>query len=145
MHISLQFSTRNETDSLKYLGIHRITESQNVRGWKGPLWVIQSNPPAQAGSPTAGCRGPCPGRSWISPEKETPQPPWAACSSAPSPSEGRSSSSCSDRTVTLCQNFHDFRVSSVVDQYLREVICRVVNLHILSQLLSLCVACAYLH
>jgi len=20
--------------------IHRITESQNVRGWKGPLWVI---------------------------------------------------------------------------------------------------------
>jgi len=19
---------------------HRITESQNVRGWKGPLWVI---------------------------------------------------------------------------------------------------------
>ena len=23
---------------------HRITESQNVRGWKGPLWVIQSNP-----------------------------------------------------------------------------------------------------
>jgi len=26
-------------------------------------------------------------------EKENPQPPWAACSSAPSPSEGRSSSS----------------------------------------------------
>ena len=23
-----------------------------------------------------GCRGPCPGGSWISPEKETPQPPW---------------------------------------------------------------------
>jgi len=21
-----------------------ITESQNVRGWKGPLWVIWSNP-----------------------------------------------------------------------------------------------------
>jgi len=39
---------------------HRITESQNGRGWKGP--------------------------------------PWAACSSAPSPSEGRSSSSCSDGT-----------------------------------------------
>jgi len=19
---------------------HRITESQNVRGWKGPLWVV---------------------------------------------------------------------------------------------------------
>jgi len=28
---------------------HRITESQNGRGWKGPLWVIQSNPPAKAG------------------------------------------------------------------------------------------------
>ena len=42
---------------------HRITESQNSRGWKGPLWVIYSNPPAEAGSPTAGCTGPCPGRS----------------------------------------------------------------------------------
>ena len=30
--------------------------------------------------------------------QETPQPPWAACSSAPSPSEGRNSSSCSDGT-----------------------------------------------
>ena len=40
-----------------------ITESLNVRGWKGPLWVIQSNPPAEAGSPTAGCTGPCPGGS----------------------------------------------------------------------------------
>jgi len=75
-----------------------ITESQNSRGWKGPLWVIWSKPPAEAGSPTAGCKGPCPGGSWISPEKETPQPPWAAYSSAPSPSEGRNSSSCSDRT-----------------------------------------------
>ena len=40
---------------------HPFTESQNVRGWKGSLWVIQSNPPAEAGSPTAGCTGPCPG------------------------------------------------------------------------------------
>ena len=40
-----------------------FTESQNGRGWKGPLWVTQSNPPAEAGSPTAGCRGPCPGGS----------------------------------------------------------------------------------
>ena len=45
------------------------------------------NPPAEAGSPTAGCIGPCPGRSSISPEKETPQPPWTACSRAPSLSE----------------------------------------------------------
>ena len=63
-----------------------ITESQNGQGWQGPLWVIQSNPPAQAGSPRAGCTGPRPGGSWISPEKETPQPSWAACSRAPSPS-----------------------------------------------------------
>jgi len=42
---------------------YRITESQNGRGWKGPLWVTQSNPPAQAGSPRAGCTGPCPGGS----------------------------------------------------------------------------------
>ena len=29
-----------------------ITESQNVRGWKSPLWIIQSNnPPAEAVSP----------------------------------------------------------------------------------------------
>jgi len=39
----------------------RITESQNFRGWKGPLWVISSNHPAEARSPTAGCIGPCPG------------------------------------------------------------------------------------
>jgi len=75
----------------KYNFLHfyswRITESQNVRGWKGPLWVIKSNSPAQAGSPTAGCTGPCPGGSSISPEKETPQPPWAMCSRAPSPSK----------------------------------------------------------
>ena len=42
---------------------HSITESQNSRGWQGPLWVTQSNPPAQAGSPRAGCTGPCPGGS----------------------------------------------------------------------------------
>jgi len=33
-----------------------VTESQNGRDWKGPLWVIESNPPAEAGSPTAGLR-----------------------------------------------------------------------------------------
>jgi len=78
-----------------------FTESQNhsmVGVWKGPLWVTQSNPPAEAGSPTAGFTAPRPGRSGISPEKETPQPALAACSRAPSPSEGRSSSSCSDGT-----------------------------------------------
>ena len=50
----------SHSDSLHH---YRITESQNGRGWKGPLWVTQSNPPAEAGSPTAGCKGPRPGRS----------------------------------------------------------------------------------
>ena len=52
-------------------------------------------PPAQAGSPRAGCTGPRPGGAGISPEKKTPQPPWAAWARAPSPSEGRISSSAS--------------------------------------------------
>jgi len=30
---------------------HRITESQNDRGWKGPLWVTQSNPLPKQGHP----------------------------------------------------------------------------------------------
>ena len=40
-----------------------LTESQNSRRWKGPLWVTQSNPPAEAGSPRAGCTAPRPGGS----------------------------------------------------------------------------------
>jgi len=83
--------------------------SQNHRGWKGPLWVILSNPPGEAGSPTVGCTGPCPGGSGISPEKETPQPPWAACVRAPSPSEWRSSSSCSDRNWSELRYCHGAR------------------------------------
>ena len=74
---------------------HRIRECQ---GLEGTSVGHPPQPPAQAGSPRAGCTGPCPGGSGISPEKETPQPPWAACSRAPSPSEGRSSSSCSAGT-----------------------------------------------
>jgi len=40
-----------------------IRESQNSRGWKGPLGVTQSNLPVEAESPRAGCTGPCPGGS----------------------------------------------------------------------------------
>jgi len=29
----------------------RITESQTVRGWKGPLWVTQPNPLPKQGHP----------------------------------------------------------------------------------------------
>ena len=42
------------------------------------LWGHPAQPPAQAGSPTAGCTAPRPGGAGISPEKETPQPLWAA-------------------------------------------------------------------
>jgi len=31
--------------------LHRITESQNGRGWKGPLWVTQSNSLPKQGHP----------------------------------------------------------------------------------------------
>jgi len=26
----------------------KVTESQNGRGWKGPLWIIWSNPPSKS-------------------------------------------------------------------------------------------------
>ena len=50
---------------------HRITEWQGLEGTSVGLPV---HPPAEAGSPRAGCTGPCPGGSGISPEKETSQP-----------------------------------------------------------------------
>ena len=50
-------------------------------GLAGPSVGHPAQPPAQAGSPRAGCTAPRPGGAGISPEKETPQPPWAACSS----------------------------------------------------------------
>ena len=74
---------------------HRTTAQQ---GLAGPSVGHPAQPPAQAGSPGAGCTAPHPGRLWISPEKETPQPLWVACSSALSPSHWRSSSSCSAGT-----------------------------------------------
>ena len=87
---------------------HRITESQNHRMFGIGRDLCGSSSPTplpKKGRLQQACRGRCPGRSWISPEKENPQPPWAACSSAPSPSEGRSSSSCSDGTcyASLCK------------------------------------------
>ena len=86
-------------------GGDRITESQNHRivgvgrdlcGSSSPI------PPAEAGSPTAGCTGPCPGGSGISPEKETPQPPWAACSSAPMDDGGDAGGDGADPCACCC-------------------------------------------
>jgi len=34
-----------------YLQAHAHIESQNVRGWKGPLWDIHSNPLPKQGHP----------------------------------------------------------------------------------------------
>jgi len=50
------------------LGQHRITESQNHRitewwGLEGTSVGHPVQPPAEAGPPTAGCTGPCPGGS----------------------------------------------------------------------------------
>jgi len=84
---------------LRRLSLHlKLCDNEmSYTTWTHTHWMVgvgrdlcgssSPTPPAEAGSPTAGCTGPCPGRSWISPEKETPQPPWVACSSALSPSE----------------------------------------------------------
>jgi len=61
---------------------NRITECSGLEGTSVGHPV---QPPAQAGSPRAGCTAPCPGGAGIFPEKETPQPPWAAWARAPSP------------------------------------------------------------
>ena len=53
-----------------------LTESQSGWGWKGPLEVVWSNLPAQAGPPRASRPGPCPDDFWTSLRMETPQPPW---------------------------------------------------------------------
>jgi len=49
-----------------------FTQNQRMLGVGRDLcgWVISSNRPDEAGSPRAGCTGPPPGGSWISPEKE---------------------------------------------------------------------------
>jgi len=71
-----------------------FTESQNHRMVGVGRVLCGSSSPTLL--PTAGCRRPCSGGPWISPEKETPQPPWAACSSAPSkPAWLRSCAACS--------------------------------------------------
>ena len=69
--VQIMGSTLSKTESQN----HRITESQNHRitewwGLEGTSVGHPVQPPAEAGLPTVGCRGPCPGGSGISPEKE---------------------------------------------------------------------------
>ena len=58
----------NRTRTHKSLGLprnHRMFGvGRDLQGSSSPT------PPAKAGSPTAGCTGPRPDRSWVSPEKE---------------------------------------------------------------------------
>ena len=51
--------------------------------WRSP----GPTPLAQAWPPRASFSGLCPHGFWISPRMEAPQPPWATCSSAQSPSQ----------------------------------------------------------
>lgn len=60
---------------------HMITKTQNNENnrcwvWRGPLEIIWSNAPAQAGSARAGCPAPCPAGFRVSPLMEAPQPLW---------------------------------------------------------------------
>ena len=73
----------------------QITELWGLEETSRDHWIQSA---CQSRLPRAGCNGRCSGASWISPEKETPQFLWAACSSALSPSLWRSSYSCLCRT-----------------------------------------------
>lgn len=59
---------------------HRITELSGFKGSSG------DHPRSHTGSPTAGYTGTRSGGFCVSPERETSQPPWEACSSALLPS-----------------------------------------------------------
>ena len=45
------------------------SQNPSTAGAGRGLWGSPSPTPAEAGSPRAGCTGPCPGGAWISPEK----------------------------------------------------------------------------
>ncbi|XP_075348252.1 uncharacterized protein LOC142405169 isoform X2 [Mycteria americana] len=63
--------------------------SRNVEAGR-VLWRSSGPSPAQAGSPRAGCPGPCPDGFWTPPGMETPPPLWAAWASTRSPSQRKS-------------------------------------------------------
>ncbi|XP_061876229.1 uncharacterized protein LOC133629590 [Colius striatus] len=69
-----------------------IPESES-QGLEGTSKAHPVQPPARAGPPRAGHTGTHPAGFGMSPEKEPPQPIWAAPSRAPSPQQGTNSSS----------------------------------------------------
>jgi len=89
--------------------MNRITGSQNHRivGAGRDLQRSSSPTALQNRPPTADFTSRCPGKSWISPEEENPQPPWAACSSALSPLLWRSSFAywCRTSHASVCGHF----------------------------------------
>lgn len=83
----------SHSSRFRKLGIHLPTQTystwenfktQNGWGWKRPLETTSSNPSAQAVSPGAGHSSSCPHSFRRSLKRETPQPPWATCTSAQS-------------------------------------------------------------
>lgn len=54
--------------------IQNLTKSQTGWGWKGPLQVMISKLPAQAGVPRASCWRPCLHGFWISPRTDSTIP-----------------------------------------------------------------------
>jgi len=101
IHISPFLPQHDPLPPLAHQGYFIVTASQNHRmlGVGRDLWgSFRPTPLPKQGHLQQAAQDHVTGGVLTSPEKETPQPPWAACSSAPSPSEGRNSSSCSDRT-----------------------------------------------
>jgi len=83
----LQKEVRQVQQAHNRVRFHRIIQSQNAPGWKGPQGSWSSNPPPQAGPPTStfntrpGCPGPHPTWPWTPPGTGHPQRLWSACSS----------------------------------------------------------------
>lgn len=89
LHFSLNESTLNyfvfhsaltKWTAIPFQSLFRKFQSRNAWGWRGPLQTVQSTTLLnQAGSPGAGCPGPCPLVFSVSPRMEMPQHLWATC------------------------------------------------------------------
>lgn len=99
--------------SYLYSFISRLTEWQNCWDWKCPLEIIWSNFPVQAGSLGEVYTGMHPGVFWISPERETPWPSWAAFEPLflPISSAQKTPNKPTRKTSDLCRSFSTHRFS----------------------------------